>query len=168
MLNHVQLCVIPLTVACQDTLSMEVLQVRILSGLSFPSPGELPLSGDWTHVSCVSCIGRRILYYSVEFSSVQSLNHVRLFVNLWTAACQAFLSITNSQSLLKFMSIESVMPSSHFIFCHPLLLQPSIFLSIRVFSNESALCIRWPKYLTFSFCISPSNEHPGLISFKMD
>ena len=85
----------------------------------------------------------------------------------WTAACQASLSITISQSLLKLMSIESVMPSNHFILCHSLLL-PSIFPSIRVFSNESALCMRWPKYWSFSFSISPSNEHPGLISFRMD
>ena len=89
-------------------------------------------------------------------------------MTLRTAACQASLSITNSQSLLKLMSIESVMPSSHLILCHPLLLLPSIFPSIRVFSNESALCIRWPEYWSFSFNISPSNEHPGLISFRMD
>ena len=86
----------------------------------------------------------------------------------WTAAHQACLSITSSQSLLKLMSIESVMPSNHLILCHPLLLLPSIFPSIRVFSTESALCIRWPKYWSFSFSISPSNEHPGLISFRMD
>ena len=86
----------------------------------------------------------------------------------WTAALQASLSITNSQSLPKLMSIESVMPYNHLILCHPLLLLPSIFSSIRVFSNESALCIRWPKYWSFSFNISPSNEHPGLISFRMD
>ena len=98
------------------------------------------------------------------FSSV----HVWLFVTPWTAAHQASLSITNSQSLLKLMSIESVMPSNHLILCHPLLLLPSIFPSIRVFSNESALCIRWPKYWSFSFNISPSNEHSGLISFRMD
>ena len=103
-----------------------------------------------------------------DFSSVQSLSHVQLFVTPWTAACQASLSITNSQSLLKLMSIESVMPSNHLILCHPLLLPPSIFPSIRVFSSESALCIRWPKYWSFSFSISPSNEHPGLISFRMD
>ena len=84
----------------------------------------------------------------------------------WTAARQASLSITNSQSLFKLMSIESVMPSNHLILCHPLLLLPSIFPSIRVFSNESALCIRWPKYRSFSFCISPSNEYSGLISFR--
>ena len=86
----------------------------------------------------------------------------------WTAACQASLSITNSRSLLKLLSIESVMPSSHLILSRPLLLLPSIFPSIRVFSNESALHIRWPKYWSFSFSISPSNEHPGLISFRMD
>ena len=86
----------------------------------------------------------------------------------WTVACQASLSITNSGSLLKLMSIESVMPSNHLILCRPLLLLPSIFPSIRVFSNESVLCIRWPKYWSFSFSISPSNEHPGLISFRID
>ena len=101
-------------------------------------------------------------------SSVQSLSHVRLFVTPWTAAYQASLSITNSQSLLKLMSIESVMPSNHLIICLPILLLPSMFPSIRVFSNESALRIRWPKYRSFSFNISPSNEHPGLISFRMD
>ena len=102
------------------------------------------------------------------FSSVKSLRRVRLFATPWTAARQASLSITNSRSLLKLMSIESVMPSNHSILCHPLILPPSIFPSIRVFSNESALCIRWPKYWSFSFNISPSNEHPGLISFRMD
>ena len=89
-------------------------------------------------------------------------------MTLWTLACQASLSITNSQSFLKLMSIESVMPSSHLILCCPLLLLPSIFPSIRVFSNELALHIRWPEYWSFSFSISPSNEYPGLISFKMD
>ena len=102
-----------------------------------------------------------------QFSSVQSLSRVRLFVTPWTAACQASLSITNSWSPPKPMSIESVMPSNHFILCRPLLLLPSIFPSIGVFPNESALCIRWPKYWGFSFNISPSNEHPGLI-FRMD
>ena len=99
--------------------------------------------------------------------SVQSLSHVWLFASSWTAACQASLSITNSQSLPKLMAIESVMPSSHLILCHPLALLPSIFPSIRLFLNESALCVRWPKYWSFSF-ISPSNEHSGLISFRMD
>ena len=101
-------------------------------------------------------------------SSVQSLSHVRLFATPWTTACQASLSITNSQSPLKPMSIESVMPSNHLILCHPLLLLPSIFPSIGDFSNESALHIRWPKYWSFSFYISPSNGDPGLISFRMD
>ena len=102
----------------------------------------------------------------VRFSSVAS--HVGLFVTPWTAARQASLSITNSWSLLKVMSIESVMPSNHLILCHPLLLLPSIFPSIRVFSNESVPHIRWPKYWSFSFSISPSNEYSGLISFTMD
>ena len=101
----------------------------------------------------------------IQFSSVQSLSWVQLFVTPWTAALQASLSITNSQSLLKLMSIESVLPSNHLILCYPLFLLSSIFPSIRVFSNESALCIRWPKYWSFSFNISPSNEYLGLISF---
>ena len=100
--------------------------------------------------------------------SVQSLSCVQLFVTPWTAACQASLSITNSWSLLKLMSIELVMPSNCLILCHPLLLLPSIFPSIGVFSNESVLLKRWPKYWSFSFNISPSNEYAGLISFKMD
>ena len=103
-----------------------------------------------------------------SISSVQLLSPVQIFVTIWTAACQASLSITNSLSLLKLMSIESVMPSSHLILCCPLLLPPSIFPSIRVFSNESILCIRWTKYWSFSFSISPSNEYSGLISFRMD
>ena len=103
-----------------------------------------------------------------QFSSVQLLSPVRLFSTPWTAACQASLSITNSRSLLKLMSIESVMPFNHLIIHRPLLLLPSIFPSIRVFSNESALRIRWPKDWSFSFSISPSNEHPGPISFRMD
>ena len=103
-----------------------------------------------------------------SISSVQSLSCVRLFATLWIAACQASLSITNSQSLPKLMSIELVMPSSHLILCRPLLLLPLIPPSIRVFSNESTLRIRWPKYWSFSFSIIPSNEHSGLISFRMD
>ena len=99
---------------------------------------------------------------------MQSLSRVWLFATLWTAARQASLSITNSRSPAKLMSIESVMPSNHLILCHPLLLLPSIFPSIRLFSNESALHIRLPKYWSFSFNISPSNEHPDLISFRMD
>ena len=105
---------------------------------------------------------------SPSVSSVQSLSHVRFFVTIWTAACQASLSITNSRSLPKLMSIELVMPSSHLILCHPLLLSPSIFPSIRVFSNESVLPIRWPKYWSFSFNISLSNECSGQIYFRMD
>ena len=97
-----------------------------------------------------------------EISSVQSLSHFRLFATPWTAAHQASLSITNYRSLLKLMPIVSLMPSNHLILCHPLLLPPSIFPSIRVFSNESILCIRWPKYWSFSFSISPSNEYSGL------
>ena len=109
------------------------------------------------------------LLFSTDYLlSVQLLNHVQLFVTSWTAACQASLSITNSQSLLKLMSIESVIPPNHLILYHPLLLLPSIFPSIRVFSSESVLHIRWPKYWSFSFSISPSNEHSGLISFKID
>ena len=102
-----------------------------------------------------------------QFSLVQSLSRVRLFSTPWTAAHQASMSITNSRSLLKLMSIESVMPSNHLILCRPLLLPPSIFPSIRVSSSESVLCIRWPKYWSFSFSISPSNEYSGLISFRM-
>ena len=107
---------------------------------------------------CVVCL----------FSSVQLLSRVRLFASLWTAAHQASLSITNLQSLLKLMSIESVRPSNHLILCRPLLLPPLIFLSIRVFSNESALYIRWPKYWYFSFSMSPSSAYSGPISFRMD
>ena len=103
-----------------------------------------------------------------QFSSVQSLSCVRLFAAPWTALCQASLSITNSQNLLKLMSIESVMPSNHLILCGSLLLPTSIFLTIRVFSCESVLHIRWPWYWGFSFSISPSNEYSGLISFRMD
>ena len=103
-----------------------------------------------------------------DISSVQSFSRVRLFATPWTAGHQASLSITSPQSLLKLMSIESVMPSNHLILCHPLLLPPSIISSIRVFSNESVLSIRWPKDWSFSFSISPSNEQSGLISFRMD
>ena len=105
---------------------------------------------------------------SVQFSSFQSLSHVQLFATSGTAAHQASLSITNSRSLPKLMSLELVMPSNRLILHRPLLLLPSIFPSIKVFSNESALSIRWPKYWSFSLNISPSNEHPGLISFRMD
>ena len=128
-----------------------------------------------TYHFCLHCIDFPFLLLTIKrilpYSSVQSLSCVQLFatpwtaVPPWTAGHQASLSITNSWSLLKLMSIESVMPSNHFILCHPLLLLPSIFPSIRVFSNESVLRIRWPKYWSFSFSISPSNEYSGLISF---
>ena len=106
--------------------------------------------------------------YRYQLSSVQSLSGVQLFATPWTAARQASLFITNSQSLLKLMSVESVMPSNHLIICCPLLLPPSIFPSIKVFSNESVLCIRWPKDWCFNSSISPSNEYSGLISFRID
>ena len=109
-----------------------------------------------------------IHFFPSQFSSVQSLSHVWLFVTPWIAARQASLSITNSRILPKLMSIESVMPSSHPILCRPLLLMPPNPPSIRVFSNESTLHMRWPKYWSFSFSIIPSKEHPGLISFRMD
>ena len=109
---------------------------------------------------------QKTFYTSVQFRSIQSLSHFWLFLNLWTAAHQDCLSITNYWSFLKLMFIQSVMPSNNVILCHPLLLLPSIFPSLRGFSNESAICIRWLKY--WSFSISPSNEHTGLISFRMD
>ena len=112
----------------------------------------------------MSSLGRGL----ADLCSVQSLSLVQLFVTPWTASCQASLSITNSRSLLKLMSIESVMPSNHLILCRPLLLPSSVFPSIRVFSNESVLHIRWPKYWSFSFSISPCNEYSGLISLRMD
>ena len=115
-----------------------------------------------------TCKRMKLEHLLTPFSSVQSLSHVRLFATPWTAAHQASLSITNSQSLLKLMSIESVMPSNHLILCRPLLLPHSVFPSIRVFSNESFLCIMWAKYWSFSFSISPSNKYSGLISFRMD
>ena len=104
----------------------------------------------------------------IEFSSVQSLSHVRLFATPWTAVHQASMSTNNSQSLFKLISIESVMPSNHLILCHPLLLPPLIFPSNRVFSNQSVFHLSWPKYWSFSFSVSPSNECSGLISFRMD
>ena len=118
---------------------------------------------------CLKHVNINYCFYQAHFFvSVQLLSRVLLFVTPWTTARQASLSITNSQSLPKLMSIELVMPSSHLILCCPLLLLPSIFPSFRVFSNESALHIRWPKYWSFSFNISPSNEHPGLVSFRME
>ena len=110
----------------------------------------------------------RLWYPQIQFGSVQSLSRVRLFATPWITACQASLSTTNSWSSLKLTSIESVMPSSHLILCHPLLLLPPIPPSIRVFSSESTLRMRWPKYWSFTFSIIPSKEHPELISFRMD
>ena len=115
-----------------------------------------------------SLLSKFLSFPLFSFSSVQLISHVELLATPWIPACQASLSITNSRSLLKLMSIKSVMPCSHLILCHPLLLLPSICSSIRVFSNESVLHIRWPKYWSFSFSISPSNVYSGMISFRMD
>ena len=145
----------------------------------FSSEKEEKILWQWHLIFLTQCVTVNILKLfwlpvtennrkQLQFSSVQSLSHVRLFATPWIAARQASLSITNSQSSLKLMSIESVMPSSHLIFCRPLLLLPPIPPSIRVFSNESTLLMRCPKYWSFSFSISPSNEHPGLISLRMD
>ena len=140
---------------------LEALLVLIWNGLWFVCVFPLDFSVH-TVGSILFCLADH------QFRSVQSLSRVRLFASPWIAAHQASLSITNSQSLLKLMSTESVMPSSHLILCRPLLLLPPIPPSIRVFSSESTLCMRWPKYWSFSFSISPSSEHPGLISFRMD
>ena len=138
-----------------------------MSWLSWYTDCSLIYHMDNCHLPrCQNSVSYRKIFTSLS-SSVQSLSRVWLFVNPWTAH-QASLSITNSRSLLGLMPIELVMPSNHLILCHPLLLLPSIFPSIRIFSNESALHIRWPKYWSFNFNISPSNEHSGLISFRMD
>ena len=133
-----------------------------MCGWSSKQPWDLPAVAEPTHPR--TCWPTD----SYQFSSVQLLSRVRLFATPWITARQASLSITNSWSLLKLMAIESVMPSSHLILCRPLLLLPPIPPSVRVFSNKSALRMRWPKYWSFSFSISPSSEHPGLISFKID
>ena len=123
-------------------------------------------------IQCLACVRDAVLAESksrsAQFSSVQLLSRARLFGTSWTAACQVSLSITISRSLLKVVSIELVMQSNHLTLCNPLLLPPSIFPNIRVFSNESVLQIRWPKYWSFSFSISPSNEYSGLISVRID
>ena len=120
----------------------------------------------WVEIrSTMNTLIWKFALWSVQFSSIQSLSHVWLFVTPWTAARQASLSITSSQSLLKLMSIKSVMPSNRLVLCRPLVLLPSVFPSFRIYSNESVLCIRWPKY--WSFSISPFNEYSGLISFRM-
>ena len=145
------------------------------SGLPFPSPGDLPDPGIETvpltshELACrFFTTSTTVEAHSDQITSDQLLSHVRLFATSWIAARQASLSLTNSRSSLRLTSIESVMPSSHLILCHPLLLLPTIPPSIRVFSNESTLRTRWPKYWSFSFSIIPSKEIPGLISFKMD
>ena len=167
--SHAQFFVTPWTIALQALLSMGFSRQEYWCGLPFPSPGDLPNLG--TESGSPALAGG---FFTTEppgkplFVAVQLLNHVWFFVPPWTAARQASLSITSSRSLFKLMSIESVMPSNILILCCPLLLPPSIFPSIMVFSNESVLHIRWPKYWSFSFSISPSNEYLGLISFRMD
>ena len=184
----------PWTVAYQAPQCMEFSSQEYWSGLPFPSPGALPDPGikpgsphcrqvlyhlshqgspvKWGSGKLAACslnlispcpLPREVWYF--QLSSVQSLSRVWLFATPWTTACQASLSITNSQSLLKLMSTESVMPSNHLILCRPLLLPPSVFPSIRVFSNESLLHIRWPKHWSFSFSISPSSECSGLTEY---
>ena len=162
---------------------MEFSRPEYWSGKPFPSPGDLPNHRHQTQVShiaggffsqlsqkgspIITMINSKYACFS-QFSSIQLLSHVQLFATPGTTAHQTSLSITNTRSLPKLMSIESVIPSNRLILCRPLLLLPSIFPSIRVFSNESALHMRWPKYWSFSFNIRPSNEYSGLISFRMD
>ena len=169
--SHVQLFAILWTAVHQAALSMEFSRQEYWSGLPFPIPGDLPnpglepmslmspaLVGGFFTTNTTWCFKPVIHHPSNSDSSVQSLCHVQLFATPWTAAHWASLSITNSQSLLKLMSIELVMPSNHLMLCRPLLLMASIFPSIRVFSNESALRIRWPKYWSFSFkSVLPTN-----------
>ena len=168
LLSRVQL---PWTIAQQAPLSMEFSRQE-WSGLPVPSPGDLPNPGIKPKSPASPALAGGFSTTEppgkLPISSVQSLSCVRLFATPWIAARQASLSITYSRSPLKLMSIESVMPSSHLILCRPLLLLPPIPPSVRVFSNESTLPMRWPKYWSFSFSIIPSKEHPGLISFRMD
>ena len=131
-------------------------------------PIQLSSAGTFRRFLCIVPFLELLMQPVSGPSSVHSLSHVWLFVTQWTAAHQASMSITNSLSLLKLITIESVIPSNHLILCHPLLLLSSIFPSIRVFSNESVFHIRWPNYWSFSFSISPSNEYWGLISFRID
>ena len=176
-LSHVWLFVTPWTITHQVPLSMRIFQARILEWVAMPSSRGFSQPRVQTQVSSIAhrfftiwvtreAHKKQIATGNYQFSQF-SLSVVSKSATPCTAVCQASLSITNSQSFLKLMSIESVMPSNHLNLSHPLLL-PSIFLSIRVFSNESVLCIRWPKYWSFSFCISPSNEYSGLNSFRMD
>ena len=158
--SRVWLSVSPWAITHQAPLSVEFSRQEYWSVLPCPPPGDLSDPG----IEPTSLVSP-----AVQFSSVQSLSRVQLLATPWTVAHQASLSITNSKTPLKPMSTELVMPSNHLILCRPLLLLPSIFSNIRwVFSNESALCTRWPKYWSFTFNISPSNEHPGLISLRMD
>ena len=152
-----------------------ILQARILQWVAISSSRVTSQSRDRIRVSCISCIGICVLYHQHHLGSpliavvvVQSLSCVQLFVTLWTAACQACLSSTIFQSLLKFVPTELVMPSNYLILCCPILLWPSVFLSIRVFSSELALCIGWPKYWICSLSSSPSNEYLALTSFRID
>ena len=140
--------------------------VRVFWFTKWCAWGFYPVSQGWENIPWA--LGPVLTVIFFKQSSVQSLSHVQLFATPWTIACQASRSIINSWSLPRLMSFELLMPSNHLILCCPLLLLPSIFPSIRVFSNESALRIRWPEYWSFSFNISPSNEHPGLISFRTD
>jgi len=165
------LFVTPWTIAHQAFLSMGFSRQEFWSGFPFPSPGDPPDPGIKPRspaLQAYSLLCKPPWKPPKTFSSVQSLSCVWLFATPWITARQAFLSITNSRTSFKLVSIEKVMPSSHLILCHPLLLLPPIPPRIRVFSNESALRMRWPKYWSFSCRISPSNEHPGLISFRMD
>ena len=160
-------------VAHQSPLSMGCPRQTYWNGLLFPSPGDLPDPGIKPTSPALQADSLPLSHQGNPFwhLSVQLLSHVQLLSDMkgaWTAAHQASLSITNSQSLPKLMSIELVMPSNHLILCHPHLLLPSIFPSIKVFSKESVLHIRWPKYWTFSFSISPFNEFSGPISFRID
>ena len=152
----------PITSQQIDGQTMETVKDFILGG----PPKSLQMVTPAMKSKDACSLEEKLWLTSVQ--SVQSLSHVQLFVTPWKAACQASLSITNFQSLLKLMSTESVMPSNHLILCHPLVFLPSIFPSIKIFSNESVLRIRWPKYWSFSFSISPSKEYSGLIFFRMD
>ena len=145
-----------------------IIQTRTLEWVAISSSRGSYWHRDWISTSYFSRTGRQVLDHYHHLSSVQLLSRVRLFATPWTAAHQASLSITNSRSLLKLMSIESVMPSSHLLLCSSLPLLPSTCPRIRVFSNESVLLIRWPKYWSFGFNISPSNEYSGLIFFRID
>ena len=173
--SRVQLFATLWSVAHETPLSMGFSRQEIWSGLPCPPLGDLPYSGIQPKSLMFLALPGGFFTASAPWEAhmnlivaVQSLSCVWLFVTPWTAAFQACLSFTISQSLLKFKSIESVMPSNHLILCRPLLRLPSIFPSIRVFSSESALCIRWPEYLSFSFITNPSNKYSGLISFRIN